>query len=84
MIAILHNVKMHPAACILVSWKVLLFDNMCSFSITKTCCIESKSPDDNLFKYLAHVYADNHPQMRRGDSCPPEIFRNGVTNGAYW
>lgn len=52
--------------------------------IPKTCCIESKSPDDNLFKYLAHVYADNHPQMRRGDACPPEIFRNGVTNGAYW
>ncbi|XP_071636954.1 carboxypeptidase D-like isoform X2 [Temnothorax longispinosus] len=52
--------------------------------ILKTCCIESKSPDDNLFKYLAHVYADNHPQMRRGDACPPEIFRSGVTNGAYW
>ncbi|XP_077256149.1 carboxypeptidase D svr [Temnothorax americanus] len=52
--------------------------------IPKTCCVESKSPDDNLFKYLAHVYADNHPQMRRGDACPPEIFRSGVTNGAYW
>ncbi|XP_012529985.1 carboxypeptidase D [Monomorium pharaonis] len=52
--------------------------------IPKTCCIESKSPDDNLFKYLAHVYADNHPQMHRGDACPPEIFPNGVTNGAYW
>ncbi|XP_011871567.1 PREDICTED: carboxypeptidase D-like [Vollenhovia emeryi] len=52
--------------------------------IPKACCIESKSPDDNLFKYLAHVYADNHPQMRKGDACPPEIFRSGVTNGAYW
>lgn len=52
--------------------------------IPKTCCIESKSPDDDLFKYLAHVYADNHPQMRRGDACPPEIFPQGVTNGAYW
>lgn len=52
--------------------------------IPKACCIESKSPDDDLFKYLAHVYADNHPQMRAGDACPPEIFRSGVTNGAYW
>lgn len=54
------------------------------FRIPKDCCIESKSPDDNLFKYLAHIYADNHPEMHRGDACPPEIFPNGVTNGAYW
>ncbi|XP_012216053.2 carboxypeptidase D-like [Linepithema humile] len=52
--------------------------------IPRTCCIESKSPDDNLFKYLAHVYADNHPEMRRGNACPPEVFPGGVTNGAYW
>ncbi|GAB1867429.1 Carboxypeptidase D [Camponotus japonicus] len=52
--------------------------------IPKTCCIESKSPDDKLFKYLAHVYADNHPEMHRGDACPPERFPGGVTNGAYW
>ncbi|KZC10088.1 Carboxypeptidase D [Dufourea novaeangliae] len=52
--------------------------------ISRTCCIESKSPDDELFKYLAHVYADNHPQMHAGNACPPEIFRGGVTNGAYW
>ncbi|EZA54200.1 Carboxypeptidase D [Ooceraea biroi] len=52
--------------------------------IPKTCCIESRSPDNDLFKYLAHVYADNHPEMRRGDGCPPEIFPGGVTNGAYW
>ncbi|EFN82672.1 Carboxypeptidase D [Harpegnathos saltator] len=50
----------------------------------QSCCIESKSPDDNLFKYLAHVYADNHSEMHRGDACPPDIFPNGVTNGAYW
>ncbi|KAG5333446.1 CBPD Carboxypeptidase, partial [Acromyrmex heyeri] len=52
--------------------------------ISRSCCIESKSPDDNLFKHLAHAYADNHSLMRRGDACPPEIFRGGVTNGAYW
>lgn len=52
--------------------------------ILKSCCIESKSPDDNVFKYLAHVYADNHPEMRRGDACPPDLFPGGVTNGAYW
>lgn len=52
--------------------------------IPKACCIESKSPDDELFKYLAHVYADNHLEMHRGDACPPERFPGGVTNGAYW
>lgn len=50
----------------------------------RSCCIESKSPDDQLFKHLARVYADNHPVMRLGDSCPTEIFPNGITNGAYW
>ncbi|XP_053976263.1 carboxypeptidase D-like [Hylaeus volcanicus] len=52
--------------------------------ITRSCCIESKSPDDELFKYLAHTYADNHPQMHAGNACPLDIFRDGVTNGAYW
>ncbi|XP_033217593.1 carboxypeptidase D-like isoform X2 [Belonocnema kinseyi] len=52
--------------------------------ISKSCCIESKSPDDALFKHLAHTYADHHPTMREGNSCPPERFPGGVTNGAYW
>ncbi|XP_076646852.1 carboxypeptidase D svr isoform X1 [Halictus rubicundus] len=52
--------------------------------ISRVCCIESKSPDDEVFKYLAHVYADNHPQMRAGNACPPDIFPGGVTNGAFW
>jgi len=58
--------------------------NTYCFRIPKTCCIESKSPDNDLFKYLAHVYADNHSEMHGGNACPPEIFPNGVTNGAYW
>ncbi|XP_012252341.2 carboxypeptidase D isoform X1 [Athalia rosae] len=52
--------------------------------IRRECCIESKSPDDELFKHLAHAYADNHPTMREGSACPPERFPGGVTNGAYW
>ncbi|XP_011313662.1 carboxypeptidase D-like [Fopius arisanus] len=52
--------------------------------IFQSCCIESKSPDDNLFKYLAHIYADHHPVMHNGESCPPDRFPGGVTNGAYW
>ncbi|XP_043268241.1 carboxypeptidase D-like [Venturia canescens] len=46
--------------------------------------IESKSPDDELFKYLARLYASNHVEMRKGNSCPPDNFTNGITNGAYW
>lgn len=51
---------------------------------SKSCCVESKSPDDELFKYLAHTYADNHPHMHAGNACLPDIFPGGVTNGAYW
>ncbi|GBP39104.1 Carboxypeptidase D [Eumeta japonica] len=50
----------------------------------KDCCIETKAPDDAVFKYLAHVYADRQPIMKRGDTCPPENFTNGITNGAFW
>lgn len=33
---------------------------------------------------MATVYASNHPVMKKGDSCPPDRFENGVTNGAFW
>ncbi|XP_076629152.1 carboxypeptidase D svr [Colletes latitarsis] len=52
--------------------------------ISRSCCLESKSPDNELFKYLAHTYADNHPQMRAGNTCPLDTFEGGVTNGAFW
>ncbi|OXU25957.1 hypothetical protein TSAR_015747 [Trichomalopsis sarcophagae] len=52
--------------------------------IAHDCCEESKSPDDRLFKHLAHVYADNNPTMRAGNTCPSETFNGGVTNGAHW
>lgn len=47
------------------------------------CCKESRTPDDNLFKRLAHSYADLHPLMQRGYSCQ-ESFKDGITNGAFW
>ncbi|KAK2580979.1 hypothetical protein KPH14_006039 [Odynerus spinipes] len=52
--------------------------------IPRSCCIESISPDNELFKYLAHVYADNHPRMAAGNACLPERFPGGITNGANW
>ncbi|XP_071532744.1 carboxypeptidase D-like [Panulirus ornatus] len=45
---------------------------------------ESKTPDDNLFRYLATVYASNHGTMSRGNLCPGDNFPGGITNGAYW
>lgn len=48
------------------------------------CCKESRSPDNEVFKRLATVYAENHPIMRTGDGCPSEHFNNGITNGAFW
>ncbi|XP_023245704.1 carboxypeptidase D [Copidosoma floridanum] len=52
--------------------------------IRHDCCEESKSPDDKMFKHLAHIYADNNPAMRMGNTCPSETFNGGVTNGAHW
>lgn len=48
------------------------------------CCVESPSPDNDLFKHLARVYSSAHPLMRSGSACPPEHFDGGITNGAHW
>ncbi|XP_030568797.1 carboxypeptidase D isoform X3 [Drosophila novamexicana] len=47
------------------------------------CCEESLTPDDRVFKQLAHTYSDNHPIMRRGNNCN-DSFAGGITNGANW
>ncbi|XP_071756734.1 carboxypeptidase D isoform X1 [Centroberyx gerrardi] len=48
----------------------------------------SRSDDDSLFRYLARVYAQNHPVMKTGQpNCPDtpeETFKDGITNGAQW
>ena len=44
----------------------------------------SAAPDDALFKHLAHVYANNHATMHRGNICPGDHFKEGITNGAQW
>ena len=46
----------------------------------------SQSPDDTVFQYLAHVYADHHKTMHKGNICPDDNFTKtrGITNGAYW
>ncbi|KAL3271052.1 hypothetical protein HHI36_021552 [Cryptolaemus montrouzieri] len=53
-------------------------------STPRTCCKESKSPDNELFKKLASTYAQNHPVMKTGNGCPNEHFSDGITNGAFW
>ncbi|KAF7656642.1 hypothetical protein LDENG_00038270, partial [Lucifuga dentata] len=48
----------------------------------------SQSEDDSLFRYVAWVYAQNHPIMKTGQpNCPDipgETFKDGITNGAQW
>jgi len=44
----------------------------------------SVAPDDSVFQHLAHLYADNHATMFRGNICPGDDFAGGVTNGAQW
>ncbi|PSN43472.1 hypothetical protein C0J52_03215 [Blattella germanica] len=50
----------------------------------RECCMQSASPDNDLFVQLAKVYASPHPLMRSGNACPPEHFTDGITNGAFW
>ena len=44
----------------------------------------SAAPDDKVFQHLAHLYADNHGTMKRGNLCPGDHFAGGITNGAQW
>lgn len=46
----------------------------------------SASPDDNLFRHLASVYATKHPTMGKMGKrdCTRGQFTGGITNGAYW
>lgn len=46
----------------------------------------SLTPDDDVFKHLALVYAKNHVKMSRGVACKSgtPAFENGITNGAAW
>ena len=44
----------------------------------------SAAPDDAVFKHLAHIYANNHAFMKRGNICQGDNFKDGITNGAQW
>lgn len=44
----------------------------------------SLTPDDDVFKHLATVYAQNHPTMHKGTECHDTSFPGGIVNGAAW
>jgi phosphatidylethanolamine-binding protein (PEBP) family uncharacterized protein len=46
----------------------------------------SISPDDDVFRHLATVYASTHPTMHLGYPCNnvDREFEGGITNGAAW
>jgi len=46
--------------------------------------VESKSPDDELFKALAYEYSSRNPAMIKRLTCAGESFENGIINGADW
>jgi len=48
--------------------------------------MESLTPDDDVFRFLAKQYADLHPTMHIGQSCDNDYlkFKDGITNGAAW
>ncbi|XP_010597019.1 carboxypeptidase M isoform X2 [Loxodonta africana] len=59
------------------------FDN--GVPATGTLHSRSLTPDDDVFQYLAHIYASRNPNMKKGDQCKNNVnFPNGVTNGYSW
>lgn len=54
------------------------------YSGNTDCCKYSSTPDDDLYRHMAKVYASNHRLMKEGKNCPPDDFKEGVTNGAFW
>lgn len=45
----------------------------------------SLSPDNDLFVYLATLYASNHGTMSHlKEQCKGDSFQGGITNGAHW
>lgn len=48
--------------------------------------VSNPSPDNPLFQHLARVYSNAHKTMHLATKCPqfPEIFSEGITNGAAW
>lgn len=48
------------------------------------CCVESKTPDDQIFRLLASTYASKHGTMHQGNLCVGDNFKGGITNGAFW
>ena len=50
-----------------------------------TSGVISPTPDNDLFKHLATIYASNHEDMFQGVGlCGQDTFANGITNGAEW
>uniref|UniRef100_A0A6P7F0D7 Carboxypeptidase D-like isoform X1 n=1 Tax=Diabrotica virgifera virgifera TaxID=50390 RepID=A0A6P7F0D7_DIAVI len=47
---------------------------------------EFVTPDDDVFKFLAKTYSDNHPQMHKEVNCSGVTakFEHGIVNGAEW
>ncbi|KXJ79140.1 hypothetical protein RP20_CCG002230 [Aedes albopictus] len=49
--------------------------------------VYNPTEEDEMFKYLAHTYANAHTTMHLGKPCPTyikESFKDGITNGAAW
>lgn len=44
----------------------------------------SLTPDDDVFRHLATIYAQNHPTMHKGAVCRDSSFPGGIVNGAAW
>ena len=46
--------------------------------------VYSATPDNAVFRLLAHTYANAHRTMHKGNLCRGDHFPGGITNGAHW
>ncbi|CAG7825270.1 unnamed protein product [Allacma fusca] len=61
------------------------FDNTPNSLFHSLTSTASLTPDDDVFKHLATVYASNNKRMFQGRPCKGQSgFKNGITNGAKW
>ncbi|XP_025409980.1 carboxypeptidase D-like isoform X2 [Sipha flava] len=60
-------------------------DSVDSISNFDSIINPSLTPDDDVFRFLAKLYAKSHRTMHLGQGCDEDTkFKDGITNGALW
>ena len=79
------------ACCVVVELAACSFSSLGSYTmsaLTDGRAKYSRSPDDDMFRFLSMTYSGSHTKMHRGEPCwghmDTERFQDGIVNGAHW